>query len=47
MKEKCDYFLTLDKTTILNRVPSNLEVLMRLCPTIEFVNPVDLAKKNY
>ena len=38
-KSLCDYFLTLDKKSILNRVENNQEKLAELCPSLVFVHP--------
>ncbi len=38
-KSKCNYFLTLDKKSILNRVNSKLDKLNEICPNLVFTSP--------
>ncbi|GAB4273925.1 MAG: hypothetical protein Kow00111_27650 [Thermincola ferriacetica] len=42
VKGKCDYFLTLDYKTILNRVTSHQNQLAIICKEMKFVDPVKL-----
>jgi len=38
-KSKCNYFLTLDKKSMLNRVNSKLDKLNEICPNLVFTSP--------
>ncbi len=42
VKSNCDYFLTLDRKTILDRVPTNRDALARVCGGLRFVSPSEL-----
>ena len=44
-KNNMDYFLTLDKKTILNRASSNRDKLTAAKVTIRFVLPAELVKE--
>ena len=39
---ECDYFLTLDRSTILDRAAARTTVLRGLCPTLKIVSPRQL-----
>lgn len=45
VKAKCDYFLTLDRSTIIDRVHSNRDFLARICPNMEIVDPGSLLAR--
>lgn len=42
---KCDYFLTVDYRSILNKVPTLLDKLDKLGLKLKFVSPADLIKQ--
>lgn len=44
-KNNCDYFLTLDKKTILDRAKTYEKDLLSIPVKMKFVNPVDLVEK--
>ena len=43
LQASCDYFMTLDRETILNRVYANSTEVKRICGKMEFVSPEDLV----
>jgi hypothetical protein len=43
-KNGCSYFVTIDKSTILNKVADNKATVASLCHGMIFLSPVDLAK---
>jgi len=42
VKNDCSYFLTLDRSTILNRAKSKPVDMKRLCPEMQFADPEEL-----
>ena len=44
VKNDCTYFLTLDKSTIIERAKHNRTELDRLCPNMKFVSPTELEQ---
>lgn len=45
IKSQCEYFLTLDRRTILDKVSRNRDLIEETCPQITFVSPIDLLRK--
>jgi hypothetical protein len=43
-KNGCTYFVTIDRSTILNKAAANQAAVATLCPGLTFLSPVDLAK---
>ena len=43
-KDECDYFLTLDKKTILSRVRANQPKIASLCGGMQFVSPEEMLR---
>jgi hypothetical protein len=42
IRSDCSYFLTLDRRTIIDKAKNNSEVVQRLCPDLDFVDPEEL-----
>jgi predicted nucleic acid-binding protein len=45
IRGKCDFFLTLDQKTILDRVVTHHEEISKLCGTLAFVSPEQLCAR--
>ncbi len=45
VKRKCEFFLTVDRKTILNRVGNKREKVGEFCPEISFVDPQGLLRE--
>jgi hypothetical protein len=43
LRANCDYFMTLDRETILNRVSANTTEVKQICDRMEFGSPEDLV----
>ena len=44
IKSECDYFLTVDYSTILNRVEINKKILHDISPRTQIVDPIQLLQ---
>jgi len=42
IKNNCDYFLTVDRKSILNKAVRYQQELSQICPNLKFTSPVDL-----
>ena len=42
VKDECDYFLTLDRKSILSRVQANQPKIVSLCGDMKFTSPVEM-----
>lgn len=45
IKAECDYFLAVDYSTILNRVETNIKILLDISPNTQLVDPIELLKQ--